>query len=190
MGYFDWIANFLSPPGLRATNWGRMYQLLGHLADRYVKEREWLLAQNFALTCEAEYLPRLGQMLGLPRWSFETEGSYRERLATGGFDLEMRGRVAMFRWFMNGLFGGGRWESNGEATAAFTVGRSAIGKTSVGGVSTLRVGIGAIGAFIVGQSTVGSDSIGGKPGTEPEQELRRFLDYFLPCDIAYEVYYL
>ena len=192
--YWGWIEKFLSPSGVKKTNYGRLYRLLGSLADSYAEDRVWLLRQHFALSCEVEYLERLGRIFALPRWSFESDEGYRERLIAAGFELEAKGTIRQFRWFMNGLFGAGdwesNWESNGEAPEVFAVSLSAVGDASVNGIDVLRVGIKAVNAFTVGTALVGKEVVGGVLNTTLEQELRRFLDWFLAVDIAYEVYFL
>lgn len=167
-----------------------MYRLLGELADGYAEDRVWLLREHFALTCQSENLARLGRIFGVPRWSFESDSDYRKRLVGAGFELESRGSISGFRWFMDALFGRGAWASNGEATATFAIGQSVVGTASIGGLSVLRVGIRAVGAFVVGRSFVGADVVGGRTNTASEMELRKFLDWFLAADIAYEIYYL
>ena len=189
LGYFGWIEKFLSPPGIRQPNLGRIYRLFGALAGSYASERTWLLRQHFALTCGLEYLPRLGRIFGLPRWSFESDEGYRGRLATAGFELEGRGSLRSFDWFMRGLCGR-EWHSNGEATAIFAIGRTAVNEASIGGISALRVGIKAVQPFVVGSSAVSIAAVDGAKGGAQERELSRFLDWFLAADIAYEIYYL
>ena len=188
-GYFGWMEKFLSPPGIRQPNLGRIYRLFGALADSYANDRTWLLRQHFALTCEPESLIRLGRIFDLPRWSFESDEGYRGRLIAAGFELEGRGSLHAFRWFMRGLCGD-EWRSNGEATAIFAIGRTAVNEASIGGISALRVGIKAVQPFVVGSSAVSVAAVNGMKNGVQERELSRFLDWFLAADIAYEIYYL
>ena len=190
--YFAWIEKFLFPPGIKKPKLGRLYRVLGSLADGYASDRVWLLRQHFALTCEKKYLARLGNIFDLPRWSFESDESYRSRLIGAGqpgLGFEGRGSVPHFDWFMRGLFGD-EWASNGEATTIFVVGHSVVGKASIGEVDKLRVGIKAVGAFVVGSSEVSRAIVGGIADQRKELELKKFLSWFLAADIAYDIYYL
>ena len=189
LGYFGWMEKFLSPPGIRQPNLGRIYRLFGALADSYANDSTWLLRQHFALTCETEYLTRLGRIFDLPRWSFESDEGYRGRLVAAGFELEGRGGLLAFRWFMRGLCGG-EWHSNGEAVAIFAIGRTAVNEASIGGISAVRVGIKAVQPFVVGSSAVSVAAVNGMENGAQERELSRFLDWFLAADIAYEIYSL
>ena len=65
-----------------------------------------------------------------------------------------------------------------------------MGEASINGVSTLRIGIKAVGAFVVGSSEVSRAAVGGVKDRVQERELKQFLAWFLAADIAYEVYYL
>lgn len=167
MDLFKWLTKHIHPPGLQRPNRRSLYKVIAKSNENLLESGNSIFRNHFPALCSDERLAEHGEARKIPWFTFDTNDTYREKLAAGSFTLESTGEYGTFADTMDQLFPD-RWKHIEYPEEGFTVGYSAIGKTRIGGDSRLIV-------FIKDMSQDDYD------------HAYEFLDWFLGADIEIEI---
>jgi len=90
----DWIEKTLDPPGMERKNLRSIFSFIGRVFG--IVKDDAIKAHNafFPYLCDEDKLHQHGNSLMIPELPFDTEKSYRERVATASFFLMRAGERA------------------------------------------------------------------------------------------------
>jgi len=90
----DWIEKNLDPPGMERKNWRSLFSFIGRVFG--IVKDDAIKAHNafFPYLCDEDKLRQHGESLMIPELPFDTEKTYRDRVATASFYLMRAGERA------------------------------------------------------------------------------------------------
>jgi len=90
----DWIEKNLDPPGMEHKNWRSLFSFIGRVFG--IVKDDAIKAHNafFPYLCDEDKLRQHGESLMIPELPFDTEKTYRDRVATASFYLMRAGERA------------------------------------------------------------------------------------------------
>jgi len=163
MDFFAWLEKHIHPPGIRKKNRRTIYTSIARAHEKLIADSSSVFRDHFPALCSADRLAEHGEARKIPRFNFDTDETYRERLANGSSILDETGEHGLFVSIMDQMFPD-RWKFVDYPEEGFTIGYSRIGRTRIGGDSRLIVYI--------------------KDMTEEDLDnTNEFLDWFLGADI-------
>lgn len=87
----------IAPPGLEKTNLGRLYKIIASLGTTAADDATKVLRNFFPYLADKKALAAHGKALSIPRYSNDTDDSYRKRVATALFYIKQRGTRGFFK---------------------------------------------------------------------------------------------
>jgi hypothetical protein len=132
------VIDKLRPPGHTKKNRSTLYRLIGRVTARMAADGQKSLEAFFPLTASNDDVARHGSALSIPRFPFDTDASYQERVAVAAYYLERQG----IRWFVKEFLDQlipGRYSLLEYPKIGFRVGYSPLGASSLGGGFRLYV---------------------------------------------------
>ncbi len=87
----------INPPGYEKTNRGRLFRIIQRLGDIAASDALHVLKNFFPLLADEKALSEHGESLMIPRYSSDTEDTYRARVATAAFYMVQRGTRGFLR---------------------------------------------------------------------------------------------
>lgn len=81
----------INPPGIEKDNRRKLFDIIGNLGDVVASDSMQVLRNFFPLLSDQKALADHGEALMIPRYSSDTEESYRARVATAAFYMFQRG---------------------------------------------------------------------------------------------------
>ena len=90
----EWIEKNLDPPGMERKNQRSIFSFIGRVFG--IVKGDAIIAHNafFPYLCDADKLRQHGDSLMIPELPFDTEKTYRDRVATASFFLMRAGERA------------------------------------------------------------------------------------------------
>ncbi len=163
MGLLSWVEKALHPPGITKPHRRAIFKTLADVSDAVIADIRKALRDWHPLTAADELLPIHGAARNIPRFPFDTDVIYRERLSAGAFALQGAGGKVGFELFLDS-FVPKRWKVAEYPLASFRIGYSKIGGSVIGGDPRIII-------FV-------KDLI-----PEESTHIYAFLDWFLGADI-------
>lgn len=104
------LLNRIAPPGLEKTNLGRLYKVIAELGITAADDATRVLRNFFPFLADPKALAAHGKALSIPRYSNDTDESYRKRVATAMFYIRQRGTRGFFKAAISQRFEGRGFE--------------------------------------------------------------------------------
>jgi hypothetical protein len=104
------VIDNLNPPGRDKTNRGRLFSLIERLGEILGQDATATLRNFFPFLSDAKALAAHGKALAVPRYSNDTDESYRQRVAAASFYLQRRGERVFFQTAIGQRFTGREYE--------------------------------------------------------------------------------
>ncbi len=122
----------LKPPGYQKKNRGAVYRVIARVTERMAKDGQKALEAFFPLLADSSTVALHGKALGIPRYPFDTDEAYQERVASAAFYIERQGMRGFVGEFLEQLVPG-RYKLLEYPKIGFRVGYSPLGSSSLGG---------------------------------------------------------
>lgn len=87
----------IAPPGVEKTNLGRLYKVIAELGTSAADDATRVFRNFFPYLSDSKALAAHGKALSIPRYSNDTDESYRKRVATALFYIRQRGTRGFFK---------------------------------------------------------------------------------------------
>lgn len=87
----------MAPPGVEKTNLGRLYKVIAELGTSAADDATRVFRNFFPYLSDSKALAAHGKALSIPRYSNDTDESYRKRVATALFYIRQRGTRGFFK---------------------------------------------------------------------------------------------
>lgn len=100
----------MAPPGIEKTNLGRLYKVIADLGIAAADDATKVLRNFFPFLADSKALAAHGKALSIPRYSNDTDESYRKRVATAMFYIRQRGTRGFFKTAISQRFEGRGFE--------------------------------------------------------------------------------
>lgn len=160
---WDWIEKEISPPGVRVKNRRSLYRIIARISEQVAKDITASKREFFVRL--AHDIDAHGLSKGIPRLPYDTDDSYRHRLAGASAVLSSTGEEGGLEDFLDSYVPG-RWLLQDTTRDNFIIGRSRIGSAAVGRPASLVLYI--------------TNLI-----SKEKENISAFLDWFLGADIEY-----
>ena len=165
MSLWNWMEKELSPPGIRKKGRRSLYRIIGRIGQQTADDMALSKREFFAYL--ASGLIAHGESKGLPRFSFDTDASYRRKLAGASSILSSTGEPGGLQLFLDSYIPG-RWRVRSSPRDFFRIGLSPIGVSPIGTLPVVIVHVDDLTA-------------------DEQTNIEAFLDWFLGADIEYRV---
>lgn len=87
----------IAPPGVEKINLGRLYKVIAELGTSAADDATRVFRNFFPYLSDSKALAAHGKALSIPRYSNDTDESYRKRVATALFYIRQRGTRGFFK---------------------------------------------------------------------------------------------
>lgn len=122
----------LNPPGFKSPNRFKIYKIIARVFDVVKADLNTVFRSFFPFLSSSEKLHEHGKALLIQKFIFDTEETYRERVATASFFVDRQGMRSQLQEVLE-LIVPGRFWVNEYPRHGFTVGHSKIGHDAIGG---------------------------------------------------------
>jgi len=165
MSLWNWIERELSPPGVRKKGRRSLYRTISRIGKQAADDMALSKREFFAYL--ASNLTAHGRSKNIPRLPFDTDESYRRKLASAGEILSSTGELGGLKSFLSS-YTPGRWRLLHSPKDFFRVGFGRIGISPIGRPPAVIVHVDNLKAY-------------------EKTNIETFLDWFLGADIEYRV---
>lgn len=128
----QYVIDNINPPGLEKKNRGAVYRIIGRIGQQVKADAIRVLHNFFPFLAEETILEKHARAFSIPRFSFDTEEDFRQRVATAGKYLERQGERALVLEFLNQLVPE-RYKLIEYPQMGFQIGYSKLGYSPLGG---------------------------------------------------------
>lgn len=128
----------LKPPGYQKKNRGAVYRVIARVTERMANDGQKALEAFFPFLADSSTVALHGKALEIPRFPFDTDEAYQERVASAAFYIERQGMRSFVGEFLEQLVPG-RYKLLEYPKIGFRVGYSPLGSSPLGGGSRLFV---------------------------------------------------
>ncbi len=128
----------LKPLGIQEKKSGAIYRVIARVAGRMASDGQKALEAFFPFLADTSTVALHGKALEIPRFPFDTDEAYQERVASAAFYLERQGMRGFVGEFLEQLVPG-RYKLLEYPKIGFRVGYSPLGSSPLGGGSRLFV---------------------------------------------------
>ncbi len=128
----------LKPPGYQKKNRGAIYRVIARVTERMANDGQKALEAFFPFLADSSTVALHGRALEIPRFPFDTDEAYQERVASAAFYIERQGMRGFVGEFLEQLVPG-RYKLLEYPKIGFRVGYSPLGSSPLGGGSRLFV---------------------------------------------------
>jgi len=132
------VIDKLRPPGHTKKNRSTLYRLIGRVTARMAADGQKSLEAFFPLTASNDDVARHGAALSIPRFPFDTDAAYQDRVSAAAYYLERQGMRGFVKEFLDQLIPG-RYSLLEYPKIGFRVGYSPLGASPLGGGFRLYV---------------------------------------------------
>ena len=161
---WSWIEGYLSPPGIRPKRRRSIYRVIARIGTQIAKDIAKSKREFFAYSASKLDAHGIGKCI--PRFPFDTNDSYRQRLVKASDVISTTGEDAGLKFFLDSYVGEKRWIQMDVARDAFSIGFGRVGITPIGSTVALTL-------YITNLLN------------KEKAKIEAFLDWFLGADIDY-----
>lgn len=126
------VIDNINPPGSEKKNRGAIYRTIGRIGQQVKDDAIRVLHNFFPLLAEETVLEEHARAFSIPRFSFDTQEDFRQRVATAGKFLERQGERALLLEFLDQLVPA-RYKLIEYPQMGFQIGYSRLGYSPLGG---------------------------------------------------------